>query len=67
MRPNERGGGGRRKEIERKREEVLPTVGSRNRLVAREIRGGIDRAFGCIGFRGAKNSCPESGLGQSPK
>ena len=60
MRPKEGGGGGRRNEKER--EEVLYTVGSRNRLVAREMRGGIERAYGCIGFRGAGNSGPEAGF-----
>ena len=35
----------------RKREEVLSTVGSRNMLVARKMREGIERASGCIGFR----------------
>ena len=45
MMPNEGGGGGRRKEQEREREEVLSTVGSQNRLVAREMRGGIEREW----------------------
>ena len=38
------------------------TVGSRNRLVARKMRGGIERAFGWIEFRGAGNSVPEAGF-----
>jgi len=54
------GGGGGRKESER--EEVLSTVGSRNRLVARKMRRGIERASGCIGFSGAGNSGPEAGF-----
>ena len=54
------GGGGEKKE--REREEVLSTVGSRNRLVAQKRRGGIERASGCIGFRGAGNSGPEAGF-----
>jgi len=41
---------------------VLSTVGSRNRLVARKMRGGMERASGCIGFRGAGNSGPEAGF-----
>jgi len=38
------------------------TVGSRHRLVARELRGVIESASGCIGFRGAGNSGPEAGF-----
>ena len=60
MRPKEGGGGGRRKEKERA--EVLPTVGSQKRLVARKTRGGMERAFGCIGFREAENSGSEAGF-----
>ena len=41
--------------------QVLFTVGSRNMLVARKMRGGIERASGCIGSRGAGNSGPEAG------
>ena len=37
------------------------TVGSQNRLVAREMRGGIERAYGYIRFRAAGNSGPEAG------
>jgi hypothetical protein len=64
MRPNEGGVGGRRKEREREGGSTVhcrSTVGSRNRLVAREMREVVERASGCIGFRGAGNSGPEAG------
>ena len=59
MRPKE---GGREEEGKREREKVLSTVGSQNRLVAREMRGGTERAYGCFRFRGAGNSGPEAGF-----
>ena len=44
MRPND-WGGRREEEGAREREEVLSTVGSQNRLVAREMRGGMEREW----------------------
>jgi len=38
--------------------EVLSTVGTRHRLVARKMSGGVERASRCIEFRGAGNSGP---------
>ena len=56
--------GGRRRgekgESEREEVHVLSTVGSRNMLVARKMREGIERASGCIRFRGTRNSGPEA-------
>ena len=61
MRPNEEGGGGGG-EGKIERDEVMNTVGSRNRLVARKTRVGTEKASGCIGLRGAGNSGPEAGF-----
>ena len=64
MRPNEGGGGGGggRREREREAKRKYCQMGSRNRLIARKMTGGIERASGCNGFRGAVNSGPEAGF-----
>ena len=56
----QRGGRQRGEKEESEREEALSAVGSRNRLVARKMREGIERASGCIRFRGARSSGPEA-------
>ena len=53
MRPTEEGCGGGRTEKE-KEEVLLELVG------CEENEGCIERAFGCIGFRGVGNSGPEA-------
>ena len=66
MRPNERGWGG--EEEETAREDVLCIctlhVPTREMGGCVERRGGKERASGCIGFRGERNSGPEAGFDQ---
>jgi hypothetical protein len=66
MRPNERGWRG--EEGESAREDVLcictQQIPTREKGGCVERRGGIERASGCIGFRGERNSGPEAGFDQ---
>jgi len=64
MRPDEVGGGGGGRR-EREREEELPTVGSRNRSVARETRGGIERASGSLDSGQRKTPVPNPVWGRA--
>ena len=66
MRPNQRGLRG--EEGESEREDVLYIctlqVPTQEKGGCEEMRGGIERASGCSGFRGVRSSGPEAGSDQ---
>ena len=66
MRPNERGWRGEEGESERADVLYICTlqVPTREKGGCEEMRGGIERASGCIEFRGERNYGPEAGCDQ---